>query len=191
MLRRLVASLLCLALFVPSVAAQHLDGQWFKVSVKAKGLASDPELGTSKAKGKFTVYLFVQSADPPVFGGVSSFDYDFDVYSEVSDGVWQVVSSGSFSTPLDEKAMYGDPDQGIAFDVAVPALGEVDTISVHFTASLKVKTDKEDALKSASFKSLGGLIPSGTSAGEDVIGGATVSGKTIDPSKLPAGIIES
>ncbi|MCB9897767.1 MAG: hypothetical protein H6825_07175 [Planctomycetes bacterium] len=189
MKRVLSVLLLALVVLAPSASSQILDGAWFKVSVSAKGLGFSPEGETGKASGKFTVYMFVQAAGGKA-ADISGDDYTFVLYGEVGD-VWQIVSSGAFTTPVDRTAMVGDPVEGITLDVPVPPSfgGGGDSIAVHFVAKLKVKLDKQDALKKAAFKSLGGLIPSGTADGFPVVGGAKVSGKTVDPTKLPFPLI--
>ncbi len=200
MLRRACSSLLVLAavfVLAPTSSAQALDNLWFKVTASVKGGAA---LGgnVDNIKGKVVAYVFV-TADKDMLaegGGVATTPYDATVISEVEPDNWQLVDAFSFLTVgNDERVMVGPSlggaDDGISMVMEltsdpVPTEGSpTEFVRVVFTAKTKIKTDKEGAVKKASFKSLGGVVPNGISEGETLFGGAKLTGKSVDPSKLP------
>lgn len=200
MLRRACLSLFVLASLValaPHSSAQALDGLWFKVTASVKGGGASPDGSLFKIKGKVVAYMFVQMDDPEPEGGVSTTQYSGSIYSETTPGVWEQVSGTTFITlGDDEQAMVGPTlgvdDDGVDLPMALTvddAEGVMDFIRVTFTASTKINTDKEGNTTKASFKSFGAVVPEGFSEGETLFGGAKVSGKSIDPSKLPFSVI--
>ena len=189
-----VLALMASAFLTPAPRAQALDGTWFKVTLNLRGGAGDgSEL--SNAKAKVLAYVFMQPS-APADGGLATQGYQGAVWSEVTPGAWSQVSIMEFTTlGADEAGMVGPTsgadDAGVEIVAALTSTGgdgPVDFVSVHFTARLKIKLDKEGALKKASFKSFGAVLPEGFDGSTYLFGGGTVKGQSIDPSKLPFSI---
>jgi hypothetical protein len=186
-------ALLFTALLAPSSHGQRLDDTWFKLTVNVNGIAVTSSSDVAKAKGKFVAYMDVRESLVGAPEGFTGFIYDFTIWSEVLDDVWVPFSIGSFFTVgPDELAMIGPgpgPDNvGVRMIFGLPGAGAEgggDNLTVDAIMSLKIKTDKQGALKGANLKSLGAVVPEGISEGELLFGGAKIKGKLLDVSKLP------
>ncbi|MCB9897510.1 MAG: hypothetical protein H6825_05870 [Planctomycetes bacterium] len=178
-----------LLLLVPRAAPQSLDGAWFKVQVHGSGMVLDADGSVSPSHGKLVAYVHVDLLAVGVIDDATTFTYGYQVWTLGAQDEWIPSNSGIFVTPSCERAMSGDPAQGIVLQVAVPVVGDGiglgSWLDVHFVAKLKVKLDKNGMLKKASFKSMGCLMPAGLIDGRTAIGGGKVTGKTVPVSKLP------
>ena len=183
--RRLFAAALALGLaltFAAPTQAQVLNDTWFVLKVSGKGYLIDDGSGeATKTKFKTTAYMHVLSepvalkaaGDPP------SQSYDIFIWTQV-DGEWDVSYSGSWE-------LFGTDDLLFVADVD-PAFytGPTSYFAGYHTAEIKNKFDKEGHLKKSTYKSLGAELIEGTETGaESAIGGYSIKGKSIDPSKLP------
>ncbi len=191
-------ALLALLLLAPASAAQALDGLWFKMTVAAKGAGVDQVSGdVGKIKGKVVAYMFVQLDELEPEGGASVVPYRATVYGETSPDNWTPSEVGVFflSVGADETLLTGPLLGSSVIEIEIPLEepeiegGASEALRVGFTAKAKVKRDKEGAVKSVSFTSYGAVIPGGSSEGEDLYGGAKVKAKSVDPSKLPFGVV--
>jgi hypothetical protein len=196
MLRRACLSLFVLAslaFLAPQSRAQALDGLWFKVTASVKGSGATDTGDVFNIKGKVVAYMFVALDDFKPEGGVATNLYSGAIYSEVTPDSWQQVSSTAFLTlGTGENVMVGPTlgadDDGVELPMALTndgGEGVLDFVRLRFTAKIKVKLDGDGVVKKASFKSYGAVLPEGFSEGEMLFGGGKISGKNIDPSKLP------
>ncbi len=187
-------TLLSLVALSANARSQALDDVWFKVTMKVNGGAITPSGDLEKAKGSVVAYMHVSLDESPAenTGGAEGFSatsYLFDVISETAPGVFQQSSTGSFlTTGPDELAMVGSligPNScGIPIQVVVPD-EDATILNLLFVARLKLKFDKQDMLKSASFKSSGAMMPYGSGDGDVLVGGVKLKGKMIPEEKLP------
>jgi hypothetical protein len=209
MLHRATLSLLviaCVAFLSPNGNSQNLDGLWFKLTAKVKGRALEwdgkgTDVMESKAKGTVVGYMLVQditdlpeAGEPPIPGAV----YVGNVLCEV-DSNWTLVDTAFFRTiGADESVMTGPgfpEDVGITLHLALDGgeseegeekVGEGSNyLRFIFTARSSIKTSKDGDVTKASFKSFAAAVPSGQVDDSYLVGGAKLSGKSVDPSKLP------
>lgn len=184
--RVLVALLLALS-FAPDAGAQALDNTWYKVKVKAKGaiLRADGEVDKAKAKTVFYVLLELNDEEGTVGGAT----YNYGLVIETSPGIFTPTSLGQLRTEgVGEPVMLGEElgpaAAGIHWQIVLPDENGT-TLQLHFVARVKTSFTKKGELRKASFKSIGGIIPSGTTAGDNVIGVFKLRAKLIAEEDLP------
>ncbi|GJM22689.1 MAG: hypothetical protein DHS20C15_26040 [Planctomycetota bacterium] len=194
MLRGFITLAAVLAFALPT-SAQDLDGVWFKLKVKSKGVTVEnapvlaegglPGQMIKKASFKATAWLLLENA---LEEGGSDPAYRATVVTEVEDGVFDISNIEIFDVIGDRLLVNGF----LGFVTPKGAVG------AECTLEAKVKLDKEDALKSAKIKALGanvalsGLTVPGLGEGDSIayFGGMTVKGSTVKLAKLPFDPIE-
>jgi len=154
--------------------AEILYGSWMKLKVQVKGMQVEDDGSLKKGSSKSVSYM--QFLPLEAEGG-SGFGYN--IWSETSPGTWEIVDGGEYGGP-------GDPDL-LCIDWF---MGFTDAKGAFYggymVCTIKIKTDKEGALKSATLKTLGGECTDASLDGEHLFGGSIkVSGKTVPESKLP------
>ncbi len=193
---RLFTALLGLALLASPAAAQQLDGAWFKMKFKSQAVAVESGLdaaGPAKAVVKGTVYLSFELNELDGVGP-SGVLYRVTIWSEIFPGTWTpgfIVDGlpGTFEFdllgPAESVLSATEITVFATSDGPPPDGGAVLGFDGLMAGTFKLKL-KDDALKSASFKSLGGIILDGTADGiNGLAGGFSMRGKTVDPAKLP------
>ena len=192
---RLFTAWLGFALLAGPAAAQELDGAWFKMKFKSQAVEASGGFdasGPPKAVVKGTAYMFFELNEPD--GEPSGESYRVTIWSEVFPGNWS-PGLGIDGLPGTFEFNLQGPDEALLnlteITVFVPGNGPPppDGVVLGFdglmTGVFKLKL-KNDELKSASFKTLGGLILDGTADGfTGLAGGFSMRGKTINPNKLP------
>jgi hypothetical protein len=174
------------------VAAQDLtlSDVWFKVKIKVKGYSAVPEAKGEKPQKTTltqTAYLHLNVGVPkaaPGDGAPPPFPVqtlDFQLWTEVAPDVWEPTYEGTTDLEIGGGLIYFFADTNFLVDFPGPAGAES-----YMTVVFKAKLDKEGAFKSATVQSLGGEVYDGTTTGDDAVrGGISMSGKSIDPDKLP------
>ena len=182
--RRLFAAALALGLaltFAAPTQAQVLDDTWYVLKVSGKGYLIDDVSGeATKAKFKTTAYMYLSfGAGDSVGDGPPSQTYEVAIWTQV-DGEWDVSYAGEWGLfGTDDLLFVADQDPEFA-------TGPTSYFAGYHTAEIKNKFDKEGHLKKSTYKSLGAELIEGTETGaESAIGGYSIKGKSIDPSKLP------
>lgn len=197
-LRRGLLAALTVSLLATGVRAQALDDVWFKVTLNLKGDAFTPTDEVEKVKGKVVLYMHVTAADldsAGAEGDLSLQTYELDVVSETAPFTWETTSSSLFHTAgAGERAMIGTElspaSTGIPITAVIPD-EDATELEVRFVARLKLKFDKNEMLKSASFVSTGALVPFGVGGEDLLLGGARLKGKRVPVSKLPFEVEET
>jgi hypothetical protein len=162
---------LALSAFGSTASAQVLDGTWLKIQVAMKGVAVDSAGGVQTARDNAVVYLHVSwNAD--------NSEYDYVVWWEISDGVWEAKDSDN-SFAMEDNDFIFLPDN--EWDIETP-----DT-AFHFSQTSVIRVWAwGDSLGTAIFLSLGGEVNSGPVGGEsNFYGGAQLLGWNIPASELP------
>jgi len=185
--RALIAT--SLLLLAGSAAAQDetLNNTWFKLKFKVKGEAAVP--GQEKPhKGSDTVTAYLHlTLVPPIDSpadGVPTYpmtQYAYDLYTESTPGSWTITDGGENGLETADPTVFYLPS--ILFSIH----GQDGAIyATHQTIVIKAKLDDENALKSATLKSLGGQVFEGTTDGDDAVrGGVVTTGKTVAVEDLP------
>jgi hypothetical protein len=181
-------ALAALALLVMSSAyggdgpGMQLDDLWFKVKVKAKGLAFGGPLEEPK-KASFSATAYVHlNLDEVVDGAAPS--YIVSVWSETAPGVWD-------DADIDTESYELETGTGVyLFSQMDLSVHTPDGSQISFDGVMKLDptgkfAEDGDVLK-ASFSSLGMKVDAGELAdGTHFRGGGTVKGKTVDVEDLP------
>ena len=161
---------LVLSAFSSTASAQLLDNTWFKILVVTKGYSLDSMGDVRKSGAKAFVYMYVTWND-----GES--EYNCDVWSETSDGVWEVTTNSSFN--MEKNGVLFLPDNG--WNIATPNA----TFHFYQTSVIWLRSFA-DSLRSASFRSLGAEVNSGTlDDGSSFYGGALLVGASVPASRIP------
>jgi hypothetical protein len=177
MFRNLVIGFSLALLLTPRLSAQAdlLYDTWFKVKVQAKGVQVEDDESLSKATSKSVHYIHF--LPPEVEGGGAAVSYE--LWSETAPDSWEIVDGGEIGLIGSGDLLFSD--WGIGF-----GLFDGNGFGGYHTGMIKVKTDKEGALKKARLKSFGGETTDGTLDGEHFFAGSlNVTGKTVPVEKLP------
>ena len=188
--RVLVASSLVLLAASASAQDTTLNNTWFKLKVKAKGEAAVPgEEKPHKASFSMTVYVhfFVAKPDAPPTEGDATYPdttYGYEIWTETAPDTWAPTYDSTVDLETGDATVFYLPD------FYMEALGlDGEFFESYQTATIKVKLDEKDALKSATFKTLGGEVYTGSTDGSDAFrGGVTMTGKTVSVDDLPFGL---
>lgn len=168
--RTLSAAAAVLLLSAAAAAQGALDGQFLKLDLVAKGRVVDAQGGVTPTTYKDTVYLFLQ-ADGSL--------YDYSITYESAPGVWSTTGISSFSPSGDNEELVASTN------FTFPGAGDV-SLACTVTLELKIKLDAQDAFKSCTVKTLGGVLDGATLDGVlPFEGGIKVTGKVVPESKLP------
>ena len=160
----------------------QLDELWFKVKVKAKGLAFGAPLEEPK-KASFSGTCYVHLDLVQIVDGEAP-SYNVVIWSETSEGVWQDDDHDTESYEL------GTGTGVYIFDAMDLTVTSPDGASIQCVAVMTLDptgklAEDGDVLK-ATFKSLGMTVDFGQLAdGSPVRGGGTLKGKTVSVEDLP------
>lgn len=160
-------SLLCFFTISTASAQPLLDGLWFKLTGRATGYAVDPVTGDAM-RGRFPHigYLgFVWDG-----GGGPPYTYNYVVYTKQGPDVWAISSSGTCSPSFDSYF----PD----WEWIWQGEGGVE-LDFYHTA---VITPTWRGLR---YQGWGEVYDGDDGAGNRLYGGITITGTSIDPSRLP------
>jgi hypothetical protein len=173
--RRLLSALtLCGLLLAGGQArAQLLDDQWFKVKVSSSGFIIDANDGDAIKKASFSNTAFLH------FTFVTD-HYLMEVWTETAPGAFGMTDAEDLDPTV-------GADEAIVSDTFIEVeKSNGDVIQAFFNLRFTIKKDKNGAFASAQVKAVGGeAVPDSTVGGNDYVGTFTMSGKTLDPSKLP------
>ncbi|MBM3985544.1 MAG: hypothetical protein FJ296_07645 [Planctomycetes bacterium] len=173
---RTMSAVAAVLLLSAAVAAQGaLDGRFIKLNLVAKGLVVDGQDAVTPATCKDTVYMFLQAN-----GSL----YDDLIFYELAPGVWETTMGFSSFSPS------GNNEELVAVTgFTFPGAGDV-SISCTVALELKIKLDAQDAFKSCTVKTLGGVLDGATLDGVlPFEGGIKVTGKVVPESKLPFPVV--
>jgi hypothetical protein len=178
--------LLALLLLLPAFGGKvldpdpSLDGLWFKVTVKAKGRAVLFD-GTHFQKASASVAAFVHLVldESAADGEATTTTYAYEVWTENEPDAWNIVGSADVDVVVTDKDQYILPDV-----TALLADGQT-VLVVRSTLLIKLKHDKQGALKSAKLATLGGETTFGGTSAGFFYGDANFAGKTVDEADLP------
>ena len=177
--RRLVLPALLLLLAAP-VTAQvvPLDGQWFKLSVRAQGRTVNPNLTLKKGSLKTKCFLHLTHVATTATGVT----YDWELWTKQDGNVWAPSGTGQHNFI---GAAAGDQ---LAANLPLElVLADGKSLSVRATLFFNLKVKKGTAqLKKVHVSTLGGETIDGSVNGTDPFaGGAVVKGKGVATGKLP------
>jgi hypothetical protein len=187
-LRRIALPALWLLLAGPASAQDTtLDGLWFKLKVKIKGEAAVPDVeAPKKVSLTATAYLRLTITEPSGAGGeiypdYAGTTYAYELWMETAPDFWELVYNDAEDIESASPTRFFLSDT--FFTVKYMGGGAADC---YVTSAIKVKFDKQGAFTSATFRSLGGEAYVGTTDGTDAFrGGIVITGKSVDPEKLP------
>ena len=173
-MKKIACMAVCIALLVfliaPVASAQLLDGQWFELKIKSKGLLRNISTEeVTPASYSAVAYLNLQWDN--ISGG-----YDYAVRSWDSDS-WKTTSG-------EDSFVYGANENIIPTLTFRSWLSNMEWFSLDPQMSFKIKRDTSGLFKSATTSSLS-CGAYGTLTGHRFYGGCTIKGKAIDPSNLP------
>lgn len=176
----------------PAADAQILDGTWFKVTARMKGQAVEEDGSTSPANAKGVFYVNFEE-NPIIEGEDGSIVYDVDVVAVLDGNAFLTDSTRMATIGADEQLMVGaelgNESDGVRWTTRVPGKESDPFLQMLFLAQVKVKRDKEGALKSARFKSVGGTVPYAVfgigPTLRDAFGSVKLSGKLVKVEDLP------
>ena len=163
----------CIAFLIfftaPVVSAQILDGQWFELKIKIKGLLVEGD-GITSASYSGKAYLNVQwdSVAP---------GYDYVVRSWDGDS-WQSLTGQDVSVYGYNGVIMFEWPSSVYFNTN-------DSFHLNKVTNFKIKQETDGQLKSATIASQACSVYGSWLYGRRFYGGCTIKGKTIDPSKLP------
>ena len=175
-MKKIACLSVCIAFLIfftaPVVSAQILDGQWFELKFKTKGLFIDNSDTVTSASYSIVAYLNLE------WDNVAQ-AYDCVVRSKRGDS-W----GGSGSEDL---RVSGTNEEIMAYWFASiwHSAGILDMFSLTLSTNFKIKKDSTGQFKSATISSLGCVAVGNFSGDGDFYGNCTIKGKSIDPSKLP------
>ena len=172
-MKKIACMTVCIALLVflvaPVASAQLLDGQWFQMKFKVKGLLITGD-AVAPANYSGVSYLKLQ------WNAVSS-SYDYEVHSW--DGASWRIGTGQ------DVGLYGPKENVTTEWVSDLYLTNTEHLSFNKQTSFTIKNDSSGQLKSATISSLSCSAYGTWLGSRHFYGGCTMKGKTIDPSKLP------
>jgi len=157
-------SLLCF-FTIPTASAQPLDGLWFRLNGQFQGYTVDP--GTGGAAGRRVggiAYLGF------VWNGVDA--YNYEVYTEQAPGVWSLSTSGSYMPTLE----YYFPDWEWTW------WGEGGLFVTFYQTAAITPARWGSGLR---YRGWGEVYDGDDGLGNMLYGGVTITGRSIDPSRLP------
>lgn len=178
---RLVAVLVLCAswsLGTARVQAQLLDGEWFEVTVKAKGYEVKAS-NLSAEKASFEGRAFVQ------FHWTGE-GYAYEIWNKVGPGQWEPDYLAQEIVPDGKKERFW-PDMQMIFRKPDGIF-----VQLYATCLFTIETNANDNVVQASFRSLGAEVYSGSLDGKNrFYGGAKVTGVRVRQRDLPFDLVGS
>jgi len=157
-----------------TASAQALDDTWFKVDMSFKGEAVDTDDSSiSKLSIKTSGYLYIYDTGAA---------YETQIFSEVDEGVWNVTGGGTIPPEFITDDEIFMPIQSWVFITPDPT-----QLAASLSGKFKVKLNKDDSLKKATFSTQGAtVLPLPFTPENDILfGKIKVKVKMIDVDDLP------
>lgn len=158
--------------YTGKVQAQLLDGEWFEVTVKAKGYEVKAS-NLSAEKASFEGRAFVQfhwTGDA----------YIYEMWNKVGPGQWEPTYFSEELVPDGKKERFW-PDMKMTFRKPDGVF-----VSLYTTCLFTIETNASDNVVQASIKSLGAEVYNGSLDGKNrFYGGAKLSGSRVRERDLP------
>jgi hypothetical protein len=168
------AFFLCVLLSVggAEVQAQLLDGEWFEVTVKAKGYEVKAS-NLNWEKASFEGRGFIR------FHWIGD-SYIYEIWNKVGPGQWEPTYFSDEIVPDGKKERFW-PDMNMTFRKPDGVF-----VSLYATCLFTIETNASDKVVQASIKSLGAEVYSGSLDGKNrFYGGAKLSGSRVRERDLP------
>lgn len=172
---KLVALIVLCASFTlgaQKVQAQLLDGEWFEITVKAKGYEVKTS-NLSAEKASFEGRAFIK------FNWTGD-GYVYEMWNKVGPGQWEPSYFAKEIVPDGKKERFW-PDMNMVFRKPDGVF-----VSLYATCLFTVETNASDKVVQATLKSLGAEVYSGSLDGKNrFYGGAKLSGSRVPERDLP------